>query len=533
MAGDGPGIGESSCCNDDLTGQCVWPDPEVKGNKKRRSSILIQTDARPAQHRRSYGSGGKAGAANEGRSSRNSTPAQAVSKTEPFDPSFPPPSGSSSASFGGGGGASGMEPNPLASLLGAAHASALHHGHGSGGSGPDGTGGDTFLHGQEQGYSTASHGGQGPRSGSSYGPSSPPLTARAPGFPGGLPGRLAQARRKDSSPAAADLRPTGRASLAQILDTHESLNAHLPFASGSQRGDVAGLSHGHESRPGQPPYMPLGYSDQQARAHTATGTTFRDQSGFDMGSAVGGSGSRSTGGVAQRGRGSELALRLGLDSHLPATAHVQRQGSFEQQPLTIEPSSLHQLSSASFDAPPPSAVSQSLFDLGNLDNLGTHASGGLPDVGVAQGQPHRSDTDNFGDAMGVTNGPSSGNMTNGMGVGSEPSFDPLDPDWFSLLFGNTDDLVTQPPPAFPPLHFQAPPLPPPTRFYVPPDFLPKHSLHDADDSHGGEFSRVLVKDDKRAEMMADPAFLAPYFPNLYVWPNFSNDIPWRVLGARG
>lgn len=97
-----------------------------------------------------------------------------------------------------------------------------------------------------------------------------------------------------------------------------------------------------------------------------------------------------------------------------------------------------------------------------------------------------------------------------------PLMETLETDWFQLLFGTTEDLASQPPPAFPPLHFQPPPLPPPTRFYVPPDFLPKHSLHDLDDSHGGEFTRVLIRDDKRAEMMADPAFLAPYFPNLYV-----------------
>jgi hypothetical protein len=114
------------------------------------------------------------------------------------------------------------------------------------------------------------------------------------------------------------------------------------------------------------------------------------------------------------------------------------------------------------------------------------------------------------------NGDGNGNGNGNSDMHPLPMLDSLETDWFQLLFGNTQDLVSQPPPAFPPLHFQPPPLPPPTQFYVPPDFLPKHSLHDSDDSHGGEFTRVLVRDDKRAEMMADPAFLAPYFPNLYV-----------------
>jgi hypothetical protein len=112
----------------------------------------------------------------------------------------------------------------------------------------------------------------------------------------------------------------------------------------------------------------------------------------------------------------------------------------------------------------------------------------------------------------------------------DPSVDLSGPDWFSLLFGtSTDPLALQPAPAFPPLHFQPPPLPPPTRFYVPPDFLPKHALHDQDDGlfgqGPGEMSRVLLRPDRRAEMMSDPAFLAPYFPNLYAAIAMSSVVP--------
>jgi hypothetical protein len=98
----------------------------------------------------------------------------------------------------------------------------------------------------------------------------------------------------------------------------------------------------------------------------------------------------------------------------------------------------------------------------------------------------------------------------------DPSVDLSGPDWFSLLFGtSTDTLASQPAPAFPPLHFQPPPLPPPTRFYVPPDFLPKHALLDESDGRGaGELARALIRPDRRAEMMSDPTFLAPYFPDL-------------------
>lgn len=434
-----------------------------------------------------------------------------------------------------------LEPNPLASLLGAAQASAMHDTRYSG-TGHRNVDGRNRQRELDYLDSLGSSG---------TGTISPSRLHIHHSRSGG------QAQQRSSSPSI-ELRPTGSASLAQILDTHESLNSYpdTETRNGTNRGQA-------ESEQGR---GSMGLLERHALAHDTTNNRsygngrsmassildsgidraspskrFKGSSGYDLSAlleeANAGTGSSGRNSrppdIAVNGHDHEAAMRLRLDSTLQSSI------SYEP-PTTITPSSLHRPSLPDFSGVNTSAPLQNASGGGPYQSTMSSFDAHMPPPsnGLGSGQgihplpPLYPDGNHQPSVAGIaTNGVNGINGINGSinGLPSEsrpipdlsnPVQDPLldslelGPDWFAMLFGNTDDLVSQPPPAFPPLHFQPPPLPPPTRFYVPPDFLPKHSVHDADDIRGGGLARVLVRDDKRAEMMADPAFLAPYFPNL-------------------
>ncbi|KAK1925264.1 fungal-specific transcription factor domain-containing protein [Papiliotrema laurentii] len=104
---------------------------------------------------------------------------------------------------------------------------------------------------------------------------------------------------------------------------------------------------------------------------------------------------------------------------------------------------------------------------------------------------------------------------------------PLEGDLFASLTHDTSFAIpinpfSQPAPptvhhAFDPSSFLdlLPLLPQTNRFYVPPDFLPKATQPDLFKGlRSNDFLECLIAPRKRAEAMADPGFLKPYFPTI-------------------